>query len=61
MNQIIDANGTVWRWNPVWRCHEKAGQLTPPERDPAKAIEGMKILMDRQNGALDDGKLRLPF
>ena len=56
MNQIIDANGTVWRWNTVWRCHEKVGQLTPPEPDTAKAVEGMKKLMKDQNG-----ELRLPF
>jgi hypothetical protein len=56
MHQIVDSNGTVWRWNPVWKTYEKVGQLTPPERDPAKAIEGMKALMECQNG-----ELRLPF
>lgn len=56
MNQIVDKDGTVRRWNPVWKTYEKVGQLTPPAPDPAKAIEGMKELMKSQTG-----ELRLPF
>lgn len=56
MHQIVDKDGFVWRWNPVHRCHEKVGKLTPPESDPAKAVEGMKNLMKDQSG-----ELRLPF
>jgi hypothetical protein len=56
MNQIIDKDGVIWRWNPVHRRHEKAGKLQPPEPDPVKAVEGMKELMKSQNG-----ELRLPF